>query len=189
MIRCRWCNLNNELYIDYHDNEWGVVVNDDYKLFEMLLLESFQAGISWETILNKREFFRESFDSFDFYKISSYNEEKIEELLLNKNIVRCRRKIEAVILNAKIFIKIREEWGSFSKYLWHFTNGEVIINTTDELPVNSELSDKISLDLKKRGMKYVGSTIIYSYLQAVGVINDHELKCYKSIVGGSYEKV
>lgn len=189
MKRCKWVNLNNKLYMDYHDNEWGVPVYDDKLLFELLLLESFQAGLSWETILNKRESFRESFDNFDFNIISKYNEKKIEELLNNKNIIRCKRKINAVISNAKIFIEIQKEWGSFSNYIWHFTNNKVIKNTNDELPVKSELSDIISNDLKKKGMKYVGSIIIYSYLQAIGIINDHELSCYKSIVGETHEKI
>ena len=183
MKRCIWCNLNNKLYIDYHDNEWGVPVYDDYKLFELLLLESFQAGLSWETILNKREYFRNSFDNFNFYKISKYDDKKIEELLSNKDIIRCKRKINAVINNAKIFIDIINEWGSFSNYIWHFTNNKIIINTSDELPVKSGLSDTISKDLKNRGMKYVGSIIIYSYLEAIGIINDHELSCFKSTVG------
>lgn len=181
MYRCKWCNLNNKLYIDYHDKEWGVPVYDDKKLFEMLLLESFQAGLSWETILNKRENFRVSFDNFDYYKISNYDQNKIEKLLTDHGIVRCRRKITATISNAKIFISIIKEWGSFSNYIWHFTNNKIIINKTDNIPTNNELSDIISKDLKKRGMKYVGTTIIYSYLQAIGVINDHELNCFKRI--------
>ena len=177
MQRCKWVNLNNKLYIDYHDNEWGKAIYDDHKLFELLLLESFQAGLSWETILNKREYFRESFDNFDYNLISKYDDLKIEELLNNKNIIRCRRKIEAAINNAKIYINIIKEWGSFSKYIWHFTNNEIIINNNDTIPTRSELSDTISNDLRKRGMKYVGSIIIYSYLQAIGIINDHEKSC------------
>lgn len=178
-MRCKWCNLNNPLYVDYHDKEWGIPIrNDDYKLFEFLLLESFQAGLSWETILNKRENFRKSFDNFNFYKISNYNEKKIEELLKNDGIIRCRRKIEAVVNNAKIFIKIIGEWGSFSNYIWHFTNNEVIINDSDIIPTKTKLSDTISLDLKRCGMKYVGSIIIYSYLQAIGIVNAHEKDCF-----------
>ena len=184
MERCRWCNLNNKLYIDYHDKEWGVPTYDDYKLFELLLLESFQAGLSWETILNKREYFREAFNNFDYYKISKYDNKKINELLNNKNIIRCKRKITAVINNAKIYIDIIDEWGSFSNYIWHFTNNKVIINTAGVIPTKNNLSDIISNDLKKRGMKYVGSIIIYSYLQAIGVINDHELSCF---LNKSYE--
>ena len=183
MKRCKWVNLNNKLYIDYHDKEWGVPTHDDKLLFELLLLESFQAGLSWETILNKREHFRLAFDNFDYNIISNYDTKKIEELLNNKDIIRCKRKINAVINNAKIYIDIIKEWGSFSNYIWHFTNNKVIINTNDELPVRSELSDTISKDLKKKGMKYVGSIIIYSYLQAIGIVNDHELSCHKSIAG------
>ena len=189
MKRCKWCNLNNKLYVDYHDNEWGVPVYDDNKLFELLLLESFQAGLSWETILNKREFFKNGFDNFDFYKISNYDDKKVTELLNNKNIIRCKRKINATINNAKIFIDIINEWGSFANYIWHFTNNQIIINNSDELPIKNKLSDTISKDLKRRGMKYVGSIIIYSYLQAIGIINDHELSCHKSIVGDKNEKV
>ena len=184
-MRCKWCNLDNPLYVDYHDNEWGIPIYDDYKLFELLLLESFQAGLSWETILNKRENFRKSFDNFDFNLISQYDDFKINNLLNDKGIIRCKRKIEAVINNAKIFIKIINEWGSFSNYIWHFTNNEVIVNNSDIIPIKTELSDTISLDLKKRGMKYVGSIIIYSYLQAIGVVNAHERYCIcyiKSIV-------
>lgn len=179
MKRCRWCNLDNKLYVEYHDKEWGVPVYDDYKLFELLLLESFQAGLSWETILNKRENFRKCFDNFDYYKISKYDDKKIEELLLNKGIIRCKRKIQAVIGNALVFIDIIKEWGSFSDYIWHFTDNKVIMNSKDEMPVKTELSDIVSRDLKMRGMKYVGSVIIYSYLQAIGVVNDHELTCYR----------
>lgn len=179
MKRCKWVNLDNKLYITYHDYEWGVAIYDDHKLFELLLLESFQAGLSWETILNKRESFRESFDNFDFELISKYNEEKIEELLKNKNIVRCRRKIEATINNAKIFVKIKKEWGSFSDYIWHFTNNKIIKNSGEINLTRNDLSDIVSNDLKKRGMKYVGSIIIYSYLQAIGVIDDHETDCFK----------
>lgn len=180
-MRCKWCNLDNKLYVDYHDNEWGKPVYDDYKLFELLLLESFQAGLSWETILNKRENFRACFDNFDFYLISKYDNKKIEELLKNKGIIRCKRKIEAVINNAKIYIDLIKEWGSFSNYIWHFTDNKIIINNSDTIPVKTNLSDTISNDLKKRGMKYVGSIIIYSYLQAIGIVNDHEEHCsYKN---------
>ena len=179
MNRCKWVNLNNEKYIEYHDNEWGVPVYDDQKLFEMLLLESFQAGLSWECILNKRDYFKEAFDNYNPNIIIKYNEDKIDELLSNKNIIRNRRKVEATINNAKIFLKIKKEYGSFSNYIWHFTNGKIIKNTNDSFQTTSPLSDTISNDLKKRGMKFVGSTIIYSYLQAIGIINDHELICFK----------
>lgn len=173
--RCCWANLKNQLYIDYHDKEWGVPVYDDRKLFEMLILESFQAGLSWECVLNKREAFREAFDGFDVYKISAYDENKQAQLKENEKIIRNQRKILAAVTNAQIFLKIQEEYGSFSNYLWQFTENEVIYETGK---TSSELSDKISKDLKKRGMKFVGTTIIYSYLQAVGVIYSHEKGCF-----------
>ena len=176
-MRCKWVNEKNEIYIKYHDEEWGVPSYDDKYLFEMLLLESFQAGLSWECILNKRENFRGAFDNFDYTKISNYDENKIEELKNNAGIVRNGRKIIAAINNAKIFIQIQKEFGSFSKYIWGFTNGEVIKNIDDNFVTTSSLSDAVSKDLSKRGMKFVGSTIIYSYLQAIGIINDHELNC------------
>ena len=175
--RCKWVNLNNELYIKYHDEEWGIPSFSDDYLFEMLVLESFQAGLSWECVLNKRESFRKVFDNFNYHIISSYNEEKINELMCNKNIIRNKRKIQATINNAKVFINIQKEYGTFSNYIWHFTNHKIIKNTTDIFNPTSELSDKISKDLIKRGMKFVGSMIIYSYLQAIGIINDHELHC------------
>ena len=176
-MRCKWVNLNNELYVKYHDFEWGIPSYDDKYLFEMLVLESFQAGLSWECILNKREAFRKAFDGFDYKKIFLYDEEKISELLSNKVIIRNRLKINAAINNAKIFMDIQKEYGSFSKYIWGFTDGNVIVNHDDIFKTTSSLSDIVSNDLKKRGMKFVGSTIIYSYLQAIGVINDHELSC------------
>ena len=177
-MRCRWVNLNNELYVKYHDEEWGVPSHNDNYLFEMLMLESFQAGLSWECILNKREDFRKSFDNFDYKKISNYDENKIDELMSNEKIVRNKLKIKSNIKNAKIFIDIQKEFGSFDKYIWSFSNNKIIINKNDKFNPTSELSDRISKDLKKRGMNFVGSTIIYSYLQAIGIINDHELKCY-----------
>ena len=173
--RCCWANPKNPLYIDYHDKEWGVPVHDDHKLFEMLILESFQAGLSWECVLNKREAFREAFDDFDIHKVSTYDEKKQAELKQNKGIIRNRRKISAAVTNAQIFIKIQKEYGSFSNYLWQFTDGKIIYETGK---TTSELSDQISKDLKKRGMKFVGTTIIYSYLQAVGVICSHEEGCF-----------
>lgn len=179
MKRCQWVDLRSEKYIKYHDYEWGIAVYDDRILFELLVLESFQAGLSWLCILNKREAFRKAMDNFDPVKISNYDEDKISILLSNKEIIRSRRKIEAIINNAKIFLEIKKEWGSFSNYIWHFTNGRVIKNMDDNLKVSSDLSDIISNDLRKRGMKYTGTIIIYSYLQAIGVINDHELECYK----------
>lgn len=178
MNRCKWVNLNNSLYVKYHDTEWGVPKYDDYILFELLILEMFQAGLSWECILNKRESFRLSFDNFDYEKVSKYEDKKIAELLNNKNIIRNKLKIKASVENAKIFIKIRKEYGSFSNYIWKFTDNNIIKNITDDFLTHNELSDEISNDLKRRGMKFVGSVIIYSYLQAIGIINDHELNCF-----------
>jgi len=177
--RCKWVDLNSSIYIDYHDNEWGVPTYDDNMLFEMLILEGFQAGLSWITILKKREAFRKAFDHFDPVKVSNYDENKIKELLENKEIIRNKNKIKSAISNAKIFLNIKEEYESFSNYIWGFTKGKIIKNTTDELPTHNTLSDTISNDLKKRGMKYVGSIIIYSYIQSIGIINDHEIECYK----------
>ena len=173
--RCFWANPKNERYIRYHDEEWGQPVYDDKKLFEMLILESFQAGLSWECILNKREAFREAFDGFDLKKVCGYQEEQVERLMQNKEIIRNRRKIKAAIKNANIFLEIQKEFGSFSDYLWHFTGHEIIYETGK---TTSELSDTVSADLYKRGMRFVGSTIIYSYLQAVGIIYSHEDGCY-----------
>lgn len=176
MNRCFWVNLNNPKYIEYHDKEWAKPSHDDNHLFEMLILELFQAGLSWECILNKREDFKEAFDNFDYKKISNYKEDKINELLNNKKIIRNKLKIEATITNSKIFINIQKEYGSFSNYIWSFTDNKVIIHN-GELITSNELSDKISKDLKKRGMKFIGTTIIYSYLQAIGIVNDHDLNC------------
>lgn len=175
MIRCRWCNLNNFKYIEYHDNEWCKPNFDDNYLFEMLVLESFQAGLSWECILNKRENFKQAFDNFDVYKICNYNDEKIKKLLENKSIIRNKQKINATINNSKIFIKIKNEYGTFYNYLKTFTNNKIIYETNKNTNL---LSDKISKDLKKRGMKFVGSTIIYSYLQAIGIIYSHDNECF-----------
>ena len=176
MNRCFWVNENNPLYVKYHDEEWGKPSYDDHHLFEMLLLETFQAGLSWECILNKRESFRKAFDSFQVEKIASYDSKKIEELMNNKDIVRNKRKILASVENAKIFLKIQEEFGSFSNYIWSFTNNK-IIDHKGEVITSNELSDTISKDLKARGMKFVGTTIIYSYLQAIGIVNDHDIFC------------
>ena len=172
--RCRWCNLNNPIYIEYHDREWGVPEYDDRNLFELLILESFQAGLSWECVLNKREYFRSAFDSFDLETVCGYGEEKLEELLQNKNLIRNKLKMKAAVNNARIFREIQNEYGTFAKYLWHFTDGKIIYEWDK---TTSELSDVMSADLKKRGMKFVGSTIMYSYLQAIGVIDDHETTC------------
>ena len=176
--RCFWVDLSSPIYIEYHDKEWGIRVYDDEKLYEMFLLETFQAGLSWITILKKREFFREAFDGFDVKKIAAYGTEKVEELMQNPQIIRNRGKITAAVQNAAIFMDIQKEYGSFSGYLWGFTDGKIIINQADTIPVKTELSDRISKDLKKRGMRYVGSVTIYSYLQAVGVVNDHDKNCF-----------
>ena len=176
MKRCFWVN-SNPLYIKYHDEEWGIPSYDDSYLFELLILESFQAGLSWECILNKRENFRKSFDNFDYNKIANYNEDKINELLNDKGIVRNKLKIKAAINNAKAFIEIQRKWHSFSNYIWHFTDNKVIVNNTNVIHTRSILSDTISKDLKKHNMSFVGTTIIYSYLQAIGIINDHDLDC------------
>ena len=173
--RCKWCNLKNETYIKYHDEEWGILNLDESYLYEMLILESFQAGLSWECILNKREYFRKAYDEFDIDKVCKYDNKKINELLNNKNIIRNKLKIKASIENSKIFKNIQEEKGSFLNYLNEFSKGRIIVETDK---TTNDLSDSISNDLKKRGMKFVGSTIIYSYLQAIGMINSHEKECY-----------
>ena len=173
--RCHWCNTNNPLYVEYHDLEWGVPVHDDRKLFELLLLENFQAGLSWECILNKREAFRKAFDNFDFDKVAGYGDVKMGILLQDKGIVRNRLKISAAVCNAKSFVKIRTEFGSFNDFIWGFTGGGIIYEFGK---TSSRLSDAISKDLKKRGMKFVGTTIIYSYLQAIGIVNSHEIDCF-----------
>ncbi len=179
MKRCFWVDEKSEIYKKYHDEEWGVPKHDDRELFELLILECFQAGLSWITVLKKREAFRKAFDNFDVKKVASYNENKINELLQNEKIIRSKSKINSAILNAKIFIEIQKEFGSFSKYIWGFTDGKIIKNKNDKLPVSTPLSDEISKDLKKRGMKYVGTVIIYSYLQAVGIVDDHQTDCFK----------
>jgi DNA-3-methyladenine glycosylase I len=174
-MRCRWANPKNERYIRYHDEEWGVPVHDDRKLFEMLILECFQAGLSWECVLNKREAFCEAFDGFDLEKVCAYEEDKLEALRSNPGIIRNRLKIQAAVANAKVFREIQQEYGSFADYLWHWTDGKVVYEIGR---TSSELSDRISKDLKKRGMKFVGTTVIYAYLQAVGVIYSHEPNCF-----------
>jgi len=180
-IRCGWCK-NDPLYMAYHDMEWGVPVFGDDKLFEFLILETFQAGLSWITILRKRENFRKAFDNFDYKKIANYSEAKYGELLLDAGIIRNKLKIKATISNAVSFMKIQYEFGSFSNYIWSFTNGKPIKNkwkTLSELPATTELSDIISKDLKKRGFKFVGSTVIYAHMQATGMINDHITECFR----------
>ena len=176
MQRCKWCNLDNPLYVKYHDEEWGEPTYDDKDLFELLILESFQAGLSWECILNKRENFRHAYDNFDIDKIVYYDETKINELKQNPGIIRNKLKIKASINNAKIFKKIEKEYGSFSKYIWGFTNNQIIYETNK---TSSKLSDQISKDLKKKGMNFVGTTIIYAYLQAIGIVNSHDENCFK----------
>ena len=173
--RCKWCNLKNPLYIEYHDTEWCVPNFDDKYLYEMLILESFQAGLSWECVLNKRDSFRKAYDNFDIDKVISYDETKINELQNNKDIIRNRRKISASIKNSKIFKEISDEYGSFHNYLKTFTKGETIYESDK---TTNDLSDAISEDLQSRGMTFVGSVIIYSYLQAIGVIYSHDKDCF-----------
>ncbi len=182
MERCGWVKPDNEHYVDYHDHEWGVPVHEDRQLFEMLILEGAQAGLSWETILKKRASYRLAFDFFDPVIVSKYAEEKIEQLMQNAGIVRNRLKIKATIKNAKVFMEIQEEFGSFDRYLWDFVANKQIVNTfksLSEVPAKTELSDRISNDLKKRGMSFIGSTIIYAYLQAIGLVNDHTMNCFR----------
>lgn len=173
--RCSWVKLNNPIYVKYHDEEWGKLVKDEQKLFELLILETFQAGLSWECVLNKREAFRQAFDNFDLNKIANYDEKKINLLLNNPYIIRNKLKIKATINNAKIYRSIQNEFQSFNRYLQSFAMNNVIYEIGK---TKSELSDKISKDLYKRGMRFVGSTIIYSYLQAIGIINSHETDCF-----------
>ena len=173
--RCKWCNLNNPLYVEYHDAEWCVPNFEDKYLYEMLLLESFQAGLSWECVLNKRESFRKAYDNFDIEKVVLYGEEKVNELLSHKGIIRNKRKIQASIANSRIFKEIVLEYGSFYNYLKTFTKGEIIYETDK---TSNRLSDSVSRDLQSRGMKFVGTVIIYSYLQAVGIIYSHEKECF-----------
>jgi DNA-3-methyladenine glycosylase I len=179
--RCKWAEFN-DLMREYHDKEWGVPMHDDQNLFEFLILEGVQAGLSWNTILQKRENFRKAFDNFNFKKIAQYNEKKIEELLNNTKIIRNNLKIRAAITNAKALLEIQKEAGSFDKFIWKFIDNKPIINkfkTLDELPSKTEQSEKISKVLKKRGFKFVGPTIIYSFMQAIGMTNDHTTDCFR----------
>lgn len=178
MKRCFWVDEKSEIYKKYHDEEWGVPKYDDRDLFELLVLEGFQAGLSWLTVLKKREAFKKAYDDFDVEKVAKYDEKKISKLLVNKGIIRSEQKIRASISNAKIFIEIQKEFGSFSNYIWKFTENKIVFNETDKTVVSNELSDKISGDLRKRGMKYTGTVIIYSYLQAIGIVNDHDKDCF-----------
>jgi DNA-3-methyladenine glycosylase I len=180
ITRCAWVS-SDPLYIDYHDKEWGVPVYDDETLFEFLTLETFQAGLSWITILKKRENFRRAFDNFDYKKIADYTQDKVDTLLQDAGIVRNKLKINATITNAKAFMDIQKEFGSFSTYIWGFTGGKPIQNAFKALrdvPAKTELSDKISKDLKKRAFKFVGSTVIYAHMQATGMVNDHSVDCF-----------
>ncbi len=179
--RCAWSN-NDKLYINYHDKEWGVPVHNDKKLFEFLVLEGMQAGLSWFTILKKRTNFRKAFDNFDFYKVAGYDKRKINSLLKDEGIIRNKLKIESAVSNAKAFLQVRKEFGTFDKYIWSFVNRKPIINkfkSLKEIPAKTDLSDLISKDLKMRGFTFVGSTIIYAHMQATGMVNDHTIDCFR----------
>lgn len=181
VTRCPWCG-DDPLYIKYHDKEWGVPVHDDRHLFEMINLEGAQAGLSWITILRKRENYKRLFDNFDAEKISKYSEKKIEKILQDPGIVRNKLKVNAVVTNAKAFLEIKSEFSSFDKYIWQFVGGKPIINkfkSLGELPTKTEISDAMSKDLKKRGFKFIGSTICYAFMQAVGMVNDHTTDCFR----------
>ena len=179
--RCSWVT-DSQLYKNYHDKEWGIPVFDDKTLFEFLILETFQAGLSWITILNKRENFRKALDNFDYEKIATYNESKYESLLKDTGIIRNKLKIRSAITNAQVFLEIQKEFGSFSKFIWSYVNNKPIINKflkKEDVPVTTTLSDMISKDLRKRGFKFVGSKVMYAYMQAVGMVNDHTVDCFK----------
>lgn len=181
VIRCKWC-LSDPLYIKYHDTEWGTPIFDDAKIFEFLLLETFQAGLSWITILKKRENFRKAFDNFNYKKIANYNQKKMSELNNDSGIIRNKLKINTAKTNASAFIKVQKEFGTFTNYLWGFVNGTPIKNnfkSLKEIPANTPLSDKISADLRARGFKFVGSTIVYAYMQGIGIVNDHTTDCFR----------
>ncbi|MCF7823011.1 MAG: DNA-3-methyladenine glycosylase I [Candidatus Marinimicrobia bacterium] len=180
--RCGWVSLHKPTYLKYHDEEWGVPVYDDLKMFEFLVLESFQAGLSWEIVLNKRENFRNAFSNFDYRKVAEYDEKKIEELLQDKGIVRNQLKIRATINNARRYLEIIEEFGGFCKYFWNFTDGRPLQNGFKELteiPTSTPLSDAIAKDMKTRGFKFLGTTVIYAHMQAVGMVNDHLEECFR----------
>jgi len=179
--RCGWC-VGDPLYEAYHDEEWGVPIYDDATLFEFLILETFQAGLSWITVLRKRENFRTAFDNFDYKIIATYSESKIEALLMDAGIIRNKLKVRATVTNAQAFLNVQEEFNSFSKYIWGFTDGKPIKNAlknSKDAPANTPLSDIISKDLKKRGFKFVGTTVIYAFMQATGIVNDHEVGCFR----------
>lgn len=177
--RCYWVNPQNELYCRYHDEEWGTPIRDDQTMYELFLLETFQAGLSWITILKKREAFRAAFDGFDVKKVAAYGEEKIGQLLQNAAIIRSQGKIAGAIANAKIVLELQKEFGSFCNYLWNFSGGKVVVQKSGGYRTTSPISDRMSADMKKRGMRYVGSVTIYSFLQAAGLVNDHEKGCYR----------
>lgn len=179
--KCGWCK-GDDLYESYHDLEWGVPVKDDETLFEFLILETFQAGLSWITILKKRKNFRKAFDSFDYQKIANYKQQKIDTLLQDAGIIRNKLKVNATISNAQAFIQVQKEFGSFSEYIWGFVDGQPIKNKIKNYkngPANTPLSDRLSKDLKKRGFKFVGSTVVYAFMQATGMVNDHEINCFR----------
>ncbi len=180
--RCGWVPENNQLYTDYHDFEWGVPVHDDRKLFEFLILEGFQAGLSWSTILNKRENFKRAFDGFAAEKIAIYDQQKLDELMNNPGIIRNKLKINAAVTNARSFLKIQDEFGSFDAYIWRFSEGKTIQNhwkTLKDIPAMTDESDAMSKDLKRRGFKFVGSTVCYAHMQATGMVNDHTADCFR----------
>jgi len=179
--KCGWC-LGDPLYEKYHDTEWGVPVYDDATIFEFLVLETFQAGLSWITILRKRENFREAFDNFDYKVIANYSEDKIQELLQNAGIIRNKLKVRGTVTNARLFMKVQQEYGSFSDYIWNFVDGKPLKNAVADYkkaPPTTAISDALSKDLKKRGFKFVGSTVIYALMQATGMVNDHEIDCFR----------
>lgn len=180
--RCNWVSGGNDLYLDYHDKEWGVPVHDESRHFEFLILEGAQAGLSWSTILNKREGYRKAFAGFDPVKVARFGPKKIDSLLANPNIVRNRLKVSSAVSNAKVFLKVQKEFGSFDAYIWDFVGGRPIQNRwrrMEDLPATSERSDLLSKDLKQKGFKFVGSTIIYAHMQAIGMVNDHETSCFR----------
>ncbi len=182
LCRCPWVELNKPDYVDYHDKEWGVPVHDDRLLFEFLTLESAQAGLSWYTVLRKRENYRSAFDGFDPEKVARYDEEKIQQLLANPGIIRNRLKVRSAVNNARLFLKVQEEFGSFDAYIWRFVDGTPVVNklrTLSEYPATTPQSDAMSKDLRKRGFKFVGSTICYAHMQATGMVNDHTMNCFR----------
>lgn len=181
-IRCGWVKLDDPLYCEYHDHEWGYPLHDDQKLFEAIILDTFQAGLSWLTILRKRENFRKAFENFNAARIAKFDELKIEALMQDAGIIRNRAKINAAITNAKAFLEVSKEFGSFDKYIWQFTEGKTIVNnwnTIKQIPASSAESDKMSKDMQKRGFKFVGTTICYAFMQATGMVDDHTTDCFR----------